>query len=122
MKEYNITVDEGQLKALLLALNTTSRIQMGQLDVLMELVPELTFAQATQLKRQLFPDFQADGESMGIRNPSMDDSARKQYELYHVIQKYLAETEDPDGPWNVYRGPVVHLSESEKLPVVKKTT
>ncbi len=118
--KYILSIDKDQLDSIIRACEKVARIELSQLDVLQDMVPNLDFQRAQELKLELFPDLEYPGESLSIRSDELPDRVRQLYDIFHTFTHFLLTKEDsPRERYSVYESLPAHLSTKCDLPEIQ---
>lgn len=129
MDHYQLIINEEQAKVLSAALESYSRLMVGQIRYALE---PLTFQQMKNGKdidhqklRELcdkvkatLTDFSHPGASYGIHSREVDDSARMAYDIRKVIEHRLSYDRKPEGGQTVNFDIPNKTSQTQPLPVI----
>lgn len=132
MSEWKLTLNENQMKVLEKALDVYSRFLMGQINIILEEYPELSFDERIKIHdyvRQYIHVYLPPNAFHGIYSDKLDVKAKISYDIYQVIRQVLSYNENNMEPnkdekdWNAmwknkYDEPL--KSSNEPLPKVEK--
>ncbi len=82
---YNLTLNEEQIKAVMESLDFYSRISIGQLQHLKYLKNGASEDTLILLQKEMFPDLTGLNHSWGIHNIKVPESVRICYDIYKQI-------------------------------------
>lgn len=123
-RAYQLTLNEAQAKVLIRALDSFSRIHIGQLETAITQILVAEYAQSeglegefTRIRDKLMPSLAGVplNGSHGIRNDQVSDEARIAWDLQKVIRHAVAWAEMPEGGFRVDFDKPVKSSETNSL-------
>jgi hypothetical protein len=88
MPKYKLTLNEEQAKATVKALEAYTRLQMGQINIVMETFPNLTWENRQSIHyyaRNLITPGEDPGRSLGITNKDLSMDAKLCYEIMGTL-------------------------------------
>lgn len=105
MDHYNLIINKEQAEVLITALESYSRMMIGQIDYALEPLRFNNKIKADPKRLQqlcdeikfLFTPFEQRGASYGIYSHEVDDSARVAYDIKKVIEHRLSFDRNPEG-------------------------
>jgi hypothetical protein len=102
MKKYTIELSQEHIQPLLQALDTFTRLKMGQFNTVFEVFPELSWDDKELIHRLIrqviFKDMHLNA-SLGVFSPELSQDAKISFDIYQVIRHARAWDnmgKDPD--------------------------